>query len=143
MDTVSIVVGILIGGVVWYGIFYVRYGQKSLVDDLRSSVKEQQSRINELEHDYREYREQNVILREKTAATLRANEDLTRIVSELSRYYYHIKVWSEKIQELASFLRLPDPTIEDKIEYYVPEAVAKTPERDIPVYEKEEREEFF
>ncbi|USN57042.1 MAG: hypothetical protein H6766_00815 [Candidatus Peribacteria bacterium] len=63
-----------------------------MVDDLRSSVKEQQSRINELEHDYREYREQNVILREKTAATLRANEDLTRIVSELSRYYYHIKV---------------------------------------------------
>jgi hypothetical protein len=40
-------------------------------------------------------------------------------------------------------LRLPDPSIEDKIEYYVPEAVAKTPERDIPVYEREERQEFF
>lgn len=143
MDILSVIVGLCIGGIVWYGFFYLRYGQRSLVDDLRSSVKEQQSRIDELDNEYREYREQNMILREKTASTLRANEDLTRIVSELSRYYYHIKVWSEKIQELASFLRLPDPTIEDKIEHYAPESVTRTPERDIPVYDKEEREDFF
>jgi hypothetical protein len=134
----AMLVGLLVAG-----IMYRRYVRESLVSDLRAEVKRLQQTNDTISHDYREYREQNTILREKAAELIRANDDLTKITSELSRYYYHIKIGSEKIQELANFLRLPDPVIEDKLEHYVPDAVRRGPELTIPVTDEDDQPQFF
>ena len=58
---------------------------------------------------------QNKILKEKTTELLEKNDDLNEVVSELSKYYVHMKKASEKTQELNDYLTDPDDTIEEKI----------------------------
>jgi predicted transcriptional regulator len=58
---------------------------------------------------------QNKILKEKTTELLEKNDDLNEVVSELSKYYVHIKKASEKTQELNEYLTDPDDTIEERI----------------------------
>jgi hypothetical protein len=59
-----------------------------------------------------------MILKEKVTELLTKNNDLASVVSELSRYYYHIKVWSEKAVELAKLLQISDQIIEEKIKHH-------------------------
>jgi hypothetical protein len=46
---------------------------------------------------------------------LEKNDDLSDVVSELSKYYVHIKRASEKTTELTKFLSEPNPEVEDKM----------------------------
>lgn len=88
---------------------------------MRKHNKSLSKELEQVSQDAEEYKQQNVILREKTVELLRKNDDLTKIVSELQRYYYHVKVAAEKVQELANFLQLPDEKIVDRIKQYNPE----------------------
>lgn len=106
--------GIAIG----YVVFYFKYENRELVVELRNTIKKLSTELAELSIDYEEYKEQNVLFREKLSELYAKNDDLVGVVSELSRYYYHIKKWSEKVQELAKFLKLPDDTIEHKVQQY-------------------------
>ncbi len=47
------------------------------------------------------------------------NDDLSKVVWELSKYYYHIKKAAEKTEELTKYLNEPDPEIEEKMQIYL------------------------
>ena len=113
-----IILAFFCGGAVWYLYFYVRFENKDIINGLRKTLDEITRSQWLLTKDYEEYRQQNIILRESLNQTLKKNTDLTHVVSELSRYYYHVKVWSEKIQEMAEYFTLPEKWIEEKIIMY-------------------------
>jgi len=78
-------------------------------------LKDANKEIHDLNHDLEEYIQQNVILKEKVSELLDKNDDLSDVVSELSKYYVHIKKAAEKTNELTKFLQNPNPDIEEKI----------------------------
>jgi len=78
---------------------------------LRDANKE----IGCLNQDLEEYIQQNTILKDKVSELLDKNDDLNEVVSELSKYYVHIKRAAEKTSELTKFLQNPNPDIEEKI----------------------------
>jgi acetolactate synthase small subunit len=43
------------------------------------------------------------------------NEDFSKMVSELSRYYYRIKQWSSKLKELVDIMEVYDEKMDQKI----------------------------
>jgi hypothetical protein len=47
------------------------------------------------------------------------NDDLSDVVSELSKYYVHLKKAAEKTTELSKYLQDPNPNIEEKMNHYV------------------------
>jgi len=101
-------------------IFYVRFAQREIVSDLRRHLKESQKELQHVSNELEEHLQQNYILKEKTTELITTNNDLNKVVGQLSRYYYHIKVWAEKVAELAEFLKLPDESIEDKMKRFLP-----------------------
>lgn len=99
-----------------YLAFYFRYEDKNIVNELRSNLKDANKEIHHLNNELEEYTAQNVILREKTTELLEKNDDLSGVVSELSKYYFHIKKAAAKTTELTKFLNTPDPLVEEKME---------------------------
>ena len=62
-----------------------------------------------------EHMQQNRILKAKVTELYAKNDDLTQVVSELSRYSYNIKMGAAKVAELSEFLQVPDAEIERRI----------------------------
>lgn len=65
--------------------------------------------------DTKEFEQQNRILKEKMGELLMKNEDLTKISSELYRYYYRIKESHTKALELVDLLQSFDKEFDEKI----------------------------
>lgn len=105
---------------VWYLVFYVRFAQREIVSDLRRHLKWAQKELQHISSELDEHMQQNYLLKEKMTEMITTNNDLNKVVGQLSRYYYHIKVWAEKVLELAEFLKLPDESIEDKMKRFLP-----------------------
>lgn len=103
-----------------YLIFYLRYQHKDTVNQLRSHLKEASKEAHELQSELDEYTAQNIILKEEVTKLLTKNDDLTDIVTELSKYYVHIKKAAEKSTELNKFLQEPSQWMEEKIENFLP-----------------------
>ena len=114
MDGYHVLAFILWGGL-WYVIFYLRYQHKDTVSQLRSNLKEASKEVHDLQYELDEYIAQNTILKEETTKLLEKNDDLTDIVTELSKYYVHIKKAAEKTTELTKFLQEPSEDMEEKI----------------------------
>lgn len=115
MDIVIWIVCIVIGIGVGYLIFYFRYMDRSLVDDLRKTIEEQQQHIQHTMIDAKEFEEQNRILKTKVSELLLKNDDLTKITSELYRYYHRIKESHHKALELVDMLKSFDSEFDEKI----------------------------
>lgn len=109
----------LLAFILWWGlgyvIFYLRYQHKDTVNQLRSNLKEASKEVHDLQEELDEYIAQNTILKEETTKLLEKNDDLTDIVTELSKYYVHIKKAAEKTTELTKFLQEPSQDMEEKI----------------------------
>lgn len=99
-----------------YAIFYFRYQHKDTVNHLRSSLKEANKELQYVQAELDEFTEQNIILKEEITKLLEKNDDLTDVVTELSKYYVHIKKAAEKTTELNKFLQEPDEDILEKID---------------------------
>ena len=112
------VLSLLVWLALWYGIFYLKFANRDVIVELRNSLKTMNKELSKLTLDSEEFKQQNVILRDKVTDLLNKNEDLIWVVSELSRYYYQIKVWASKVEELSKYLKLPDENIEKKVEQY-------------------------
>lgn len=110
----------LIGWAVGYVIFYLRFQHKDTVNQLRSHLKEASKEVHDLQWELDEYTAQNIILKEEVTKLLAKNDDLTDIVTELSKYYVHIKKAAEKSTELNNFLQEPNEEIREKIDNFAP-----------------------
>lgn len=87
-----IIVSVAGGGLLGYFFFYFRYENRELVNELRRNLKQANSELDTLRQDYAEYEQQNIIFKRKVTELLQKNTDLSKVVSELSRYYYNIKL---------------------------------------------------
>jgi len=124
---------------IWYLIFYFKYENKDVVDELRSNLKVANKEVRHLNTEYEEYFQQNEILKSKVQELFEKNDDLSRIVSELSKYYYHIKKATEKSLELNKYLQEPDPLIEEKIKNILNEKKEEMEQKKL----EEKMKEFF
>lgn len=100
-------------------IFYRRYENRELVNELRKHVKELTHDCAAMNSDIREFEQQNIVLKEELTQIYEKNDDLTDVVSELSRYYYHMRKASEKMTDLVRYLQVPDDALTTRIESYV------------------------
>lgn len=107
------------GGLIWYLFFYLRFKHKDTINELRSNLKVANKEIEYLSNELEEFTQQNAILKEKITELLEKNDDLSDVVSELSKYYVHIKKAAEKTTELTKFLHTPNPEIEEKMQPYL------------------------
>ena len=110
----------VIWGWIGYIIFYLRFQHKDTVNQLRSNLKEAGKEVHDLQNELDEYLAQNTLLKEEVTKLLAKNDDLTDIVTELSKYYVHIKKAAEKSTELNKFLQEPSEGMEEKIENFIP-----------------------
>lgn len=123
-----IVLAALVGGFIGYFIFYLRYQHRDTVNQLRSNLKEAAKEVEYLSHELDEYVQQNALLKQKTMELLEKNDDLWDVVSELSKYYVHLKKAAEKTTELSKYLHTPSPDIEEKMQPFLDKAKEKTGE---------------
>ena len=112
----TIILSVLLGWLVWYTIFYFRYDNKHFIDELRNNLTNARSELDKTRSDAAEFEQQNIILRNKVTDLIAKNDDLSKIVWELSRAYYRIKLAGEKIDELQSLLKIDDKQLEDKMQ---------------------------
>jgi uncharacterized coiled-coil DUF342 family protein len=101
-------------------VFYLRFQHKDTINQLRSHLKEASKEVHDLQSELDEFSAQNIILKEEVTKLLTKNDDLTDIVTELSKYYVHIKKAAEKSTELNKFLQEPSEGMEEKIEGFIP-----------------------
>ena len=114
-----IILAALVGGLIGYIIFYLRYQHKDTVNQLRSNLKEAAKEIQYLSGELDEYVQQNALLKQKTMELLEKNDDLSDVVTELSKYYVHLKKAAEKTTELSKYLHTPNPDIEVKMQPFL------------------------
>lgn len=107
MDILIAIISTLVGWVVGYLIFYRRFADRELVNELRRNNLELKHAFQSTDRDRMEYEQQNIILKDEIETLYVKNDDLTHVVSELSRYYYHMKKISDKMDDLARDLQQP------------------------------------
>ncbi len=112
----TIIVSVLLWVLVGYAIFYFRYGNKHFIDELRNNLGNTRNQLEKTTQDATEFEQQNIILRAKVTDLIAKNDDLSKIVGELSRAYYRIKLASEKLQELQTLLKFDDTQLEEKLQ---------------------------
>lgn len=110
-----VIISLLLGALAWYGVAYARFGNAKLIEELRKNYKQLNEDVDVYAKQMQELREQNTILKQRAQEMLDQNEDYSKIVSELSRYYYHIKQANAKLQELSDILGVYDAGIEKKL----------------------------
>mgnify|MGYP001805873300 CR=1 FL=1 len=112
------VISLVVGIALWYFVFYFRYKHRNTVDELRWNLNEANKEIEYLSGELEEFVQQNAILKQKTSELLEKNDDLSDVVSELSKYYVHLKKAAEKTSELTKFLQSPSQSMEERIQHY-------------------------
>lgn len=110
-----IIIGLLLWGGLGYVFFHFRYHDTGQIDDLRSRYKTTHDGYEAVQHEVAELNAQNTILKQKTAALMQQNEDYSKLISELSRYYFHIKQATGKVEELGKLLRVFDTWLDQKL----------------------------
>lgn len=112
----TIIISVLLGWLVGYLVFYFRYDNKHFIDELRNNLTNTRNDLEKARGDAAEFEQQNIILRNKVSDLIAKNDDLSKIVWELSRAYYRIKLASEKVDELHALLKVDDKQLEEKMQ---------------------------
>lgn len=112
----TIIVSVLLGAVVGYAVFYFRYDNRHFIDELRNNLTNTREELESANADAAEFEQQNIILRDKVTVLISKNDDLSKIVSDLSRWYFRMKQASEKAEELSALLKVNDSQLEEKMQ---------------------------
>ena len=110
-----IVISLVVGVVLWYVWFHYRYQDTRTIDQMRTSLRKAQDQLEQWTLSEKELAAQNTILKKKTEQLLIQNEDYSKMISKLSRYYFHIKEANTKIDELKKTLQVFDDDIEKQL----------------------------
>ncbi len=118
MQAFLLLLAAICGGCIGYLLFYRRYENRELVNELRKHNLELKQMFQSCDRDRLEYEQQNEILKDEISELYQKNDDLTHVVSELSRYYYHMKKISSKMSELSGYLQQPLDDLDSKMSPY-------------------------
>ncbi len=119
MQILWLIIAVCLGGLVGYFVFYFRFANRELVNELRKTNTELKHILKESDRDRVEYEQQNIILKDEISLLYQKNDDLTHVVSELSRYYYHMKKISDKMNDLANDLQQPIEDLDRKMKPFL------------------------
>lgn len=117
--TMYVFLWFLLGWAIGYALFYFRYQHKDTINELRNNLRIANKELQHLQHELEEFTLQNNLLKEKVSELLDKNDELSDVVSELSKYYVHLKKASEKSTELSKFLQTPNPIVEEKMQPFL------------------------
>lgn len=117
--TMYVFLWFLLGWAIGYALFYFRYQHKDTINELRNNLRIANKEVQHLQHELDEFTLQNTLLKEKVTELLDKNDELSDVVSELSKYYVHLKKASEKSTELSKFLQTPNPIVEEKMQPFL------------------------
>lgn len=101
--------------IIGYFLFYFRYEDAKLIDELRKNFRKTKQDFEKFSQDIIIFQDENQLLREETKKLLVENEDLQKIVSQLNIYVYRLKIWSEKAKELAKILGIYNQDLENRV----------------------------
>lgn len=82
---------------------------------MRESLRRAKENLQERDLSEKELSAQNEILKRKTEQLLMQNEDYSKMISKLSRYYFHIKQANQKIDDLKKILQMFDDDLEHQL----------------------------
>ena len=111
-----------------------------MVQELKDKFVHLQKEYEEQQLFHADLAEQNKILKQQAHMLLQQNEDFSKMVSELSRYYYRIKQWSSKLKELVDIMQVYDEHMDQKITRLMWEEISF--DEKIPVMEEEGKKYF-
>lgn len=113
--------------------FHFRYNDTNQIDSLRKRYKTNQDWYELMQHEVQELSAQNDILKKRTGSLIQQNEDYSKLVSELSRYYFHIKEATHKVQELWKLLRVYDTDLDQKLTKVGFDKLSENPPTQVPI----------
>lgn len=96
-----VLVSVLIWWFIGYVIAYSRFGNAKLIEELRSSYAKLEQELADHGSQLQEFAVQNKILKSRAQQLLDQNEDYSKVISQLSRYYFRLKQANDKIKELS------------------------------------------
>lgn len=96
-----VILGVVVGGFVWYMIAYSRFGNAKLIEELRNSYAKLEQELSDHVSQLQEFAIQNKILKSRAQQLLDQNEDYSKVISQLSRYYFRLKQAHDKLKELS------------------------------------------
>lgn len=115
MTWIYILLALVLWWWLWYAIAYTKFGNVHMVQELKDKFVYLQKEYEEQQLFHADLAEQNRILKQQAHMLLQQNEDFSKMVSELSRYYYRIKQWSSKLKELVDIMEVYDEHMDKKI----------------------------
>lgn len=100
--------GLIIGWLIWYMIAYARFGNAKIIEELRSSYAQLEEDLQQQSGQLQEFSLQNKILKSRAQQLLDQNEDYSKVISQLSRFYFRLKQTSDKLKELTALVSVVD-----------------------------------
>lgn len=92
----------------WYIIAYSRFWNAKIIEELRSSYARLEEDLQEQMSQTNEMTIQNKILKSRAQQLLDQNEDFSRVISQLSRFYFRLKEVNWKLKELHALVAVVD-----------------------------------
>lgn len=134
---------LLIGGLIWYMIAYARFGNAKIIEELRTSYGQLEDDLQQQTSQLHEFSLQNKILKSRAQQLLDQNEDYTKVISQLSRFYFRLKQTSDKLKELTALVSVVDEEdLSKKIDILVGPTASSSDDEDIRET-WEEQKKFF
>ena len=87
---------------------YARFGNAKLVEELRTSYAQLEDELQQQHIQLQEFSVQNKILKSRAQQLLDQNEDYSKVISQLSRFYFRLKQTNEKLKELTALVAVVD-----------------------------------
>jgi len=137
------ILGLLIWGMLWYIIAYSRFGNAKIIEELRTSYARLEEDLQQQMSQTSELTIQNKILKSRAQQLLDQNEDYSRVISQLSRFYFRLKEVNWKLKELTSLVAVVD---EEDLAKKIPLLAANeewVDEEDELIFETDTQKKFF
>jgi chromosome segregation ATPase len=89
-------------------IAYARFGNAKIIEELRNSYGQLEEDLQQQATQLQEFSIQNKILKSRAQQLLDQNEDYSKVISQLSRFYFRLKQASDKLKELTALVSVVD-----------------------------------
>lgn len=89
-------------------IAYARFWNAKIIEELRISYGQLEEDCQEQATQLQEFSLQNKILKSRAQQLLEQNEDYSKVISQLSRFYFRLKQASDKLKELTNLVAVVD-----------------------------------